>query len=53
MKILTTIFIIFCTIKSIFYANYEFKENNNKTGSLFIVFFSLIGIILNTYLIFL
>lgn len=53
MKILVIIFILFCTLKSIFYANYEFKENKNKTGSVFLVLFSLIGLFLNTYLIFL
>ena len=53
MKIITSIFIIFCTIKSIFYANYEFKTNNNQIGSIFLVLFSLAGFIINTILIFL
>ena len=52
MKILITIFILFCTIKSIFYANYELKTNHNQIGSIFLVLFSLTGFILNTYLIF-
>jgi len=53
MKFLTFLFILFCTIKSIFYANYELKENKNKTGSIFLVMFSLAGFIINTYFLFL
>ena len=52
MKFFTTFFILFCTLKSIFYAKYELKNNNNKLGSLAIAILSISGLIINTYLIY-
>lgn len=51
MKIFTIIFMLFCMLKSIFYAKYEFTENENKSGGIFIGFISIFGFFLNSYLI--
>ena len=52
MKILSIILILFCTLKGLYYAKYEFFNNHNNFGSIFIILLSLSGFIFNFYLIF-
>ncbi len=50
MKAIAIIIMLFCTIKGIFYAKYEFTKNENLIGSIFILFFSVLGLTLSSFL---
>lgn len=51
MNIISIIFMLFCTIKSIFYGIYEFKENKNKSGGIAVISTAILGFIIGTILI--
>ena len=51
MKWFTIMFFLFCSLKGFFYAKYEFVNNNNKIGGAFVVFISVVGFIMNSYII--
>ena len=50
MLILSIIFIIFCTLKSVFYGIYEYNENKNKSGGIAIISIAILGFILSIYI---
>ncbi len=51
MKILLFLLTLFIFIKTVYYAIYEIKENNNKTSGIFIIILSIICLILPNVLI--
>lgn len=51
MKILIFLLTLFIFIKTVYYAIYEIKENNNKTSGIFIIILSIICLILPNVLI--
>lgn len=50
MLILSILFILFCTLKSIFYGIYEYKENKNKSGGIAIISIAILGFFISTYI---
>lgn len=50
MLFLTIIFMLFCTLKSVFFGIYEFKENKNKSGGIAIISIAILGFILSIFL---
>lgn len=50
MLFLAIIFMLFCTLKSIFFGIYEFKENKNKSGGIAIISIAILGFILSILL---
>ncbi|MBP3596816.1 MAG: hypothetical protein J6J60_05415 [Clostridia bacterium] len=50
MLFLAIIFMIFCTLKSVFFGIYEFKENKNKSGGIAIISIAILGFILSIFL---
>ena len=51
MKILIFLLTLFIFIKTVYYAIYEIKENNNKTSGIFIIILSIICLIVPNVLI--
>ena len=50
MLFLAIIFMLFCTLKSIFFGIYEFKENKNKSGGIAIISIAILGFIISVFL---
>lgn len=46
LNLLTSIAIFICILKTFFYGLYEIKENKNKLGGNFVIFISVIGLII-------
>lgn len=51
MNFFSIIFMLFCTLKAIFYGVYEFKENKNKSGGIAVISTAILGFIIGTILI--
>ncbi len=51
MLIISIIFMLFCTIKSVFYGIYEYKENKNKSGGIAVISLAILGFIISCILI--
>lgn len=50
MKTLSIIFLIYAFMKSIFYAYFEIKEKENKSGGIIVILLAIIGLILPIFL---
>lgn len=50
MLFLAIIFMLFCTLKSVFFGIYEFKENKNKSGGIAIISIAILGFIISLFL---
>lgn len=46
MKFVAILFILYCFLKTLFYAIYEINSHKNKVGGITIIVISLIGFIL-------
>ena len=46
MKVIAIFFIIYCFLKTLFYAIYEIKSKKNNSGGITIILIALIGFIL-------
>lgn len=46
LNIITSIAIFICILKTFFYGFYEIKENENKLGGSFVIFISIVGLII-------
>ena len=53
LNIITSITIFICILKTFFYGLYEIKQNENKLGGDFVIFISIIGLIVPIIFIFL
>lgn len=52
MKFLIIIILIFSFFKSIYYANFELKEKENKPAGIALYFLAILGFIFPTFLLF-
>lgn len=50
MLFLAIIFMLFCTLKSVFFGIYEYKENKNKSGGIAIISIAILGFIISLFL---
>ena len=46
LNVLTSIAIFICILKTFFYGLYEIKQNENKLGGSFVIFISIVGLII-------
>ena len=46
LNIITSIAIFICILKTFFYGLYEIKEKENKLGGSFVIFISIVGLII-------
>ncbi len=46
MKFIAILFILYCFLKTLFYAIYEIKSRKNRNGGMTIIFIALIGFLL-------
>lgn len=53
LNIITSITIFICILKTFFYGLYEIKQNENKLSGSFVIFMSIIGLIVPIIFIFL
>lgn len=51
-NIIVSIVIFLCILKTFFYGLYEIKENENKLGGSFVIFISIVGLIVPIIFIF-
>lgn len=50
MLFLAIVFMLFCTLKSVFFGIYEFRENKNKSGGIAIISIAILGFIISLFL---
>ena len=50
MLFLSIVLMLFCTLKSVFFGIYEYKENKNKSGGIAIISIAILGFIISTLL---
>lgn len=50
MLFLAIVLMLFCTLKSVFFGIYEYKENKNKSGGIAIISIAILGFIISIIL---